>query len=112
MTTFGTSASYIAACMKAGVEPGAGRDLSRLRAVGSTGSPLAPGGLRVGLRARGARHVAVLDVAAAPTCAPRSSAAARSCPSTRASSSAARWAPTSTPSTRTASRWSTRSASS
>jgi acetoacetyl-CoA synthetase len=28
--------------MKAGVEPAAGRDLSRLRAVGSTGSPLAP----------------------------------------------------------------------
>jgi acetoacetyl-CoA synthetase len=44
ITTFGTSASYIAACMKAGVEPGAGRDLSRLRAVGSTGSPLAPEG--------------------------------------------------------------------
>ena len=43
-TCFGTSASYIAACMKAGVEPGAGRDLSRLRAVGSTGSPLSPEG--------------------------------------------------------------------
>ena len=41
---FGTSASYIAACMKAGVEPGAGRDLSRLSAVGSTGSPLSPEG--------------------------------------------------------------------
>jgi acetoacetyl-CoA synthetase len=44
VTTFGTSASYIAACMKAGVEPGAGRDLSPLRAVGSTGSPLSPEG--------------------------------------------------------------------
>jgi acetoacetyl-CoA synthetase len=44
ITTFGTSASYIAACMKAGVEPGAGRDLSRLKAVGSTGSPLSPEG--------------------------------------------------------------------
>jgi acetoacetyl-CoA synthetase len=44
INTFGTSAAYIAACMKAGVEPGAGRDLSRLRAVGSTGSPLAPEG--------------------------------------------------------------------
>jgi acetoacetyl-CoA synthetase len=44
VTTFGTSASYIAACMKAGVEPGAGRDLSRLQAVGSTGSPLSPEG--------------------------------------------------------------------
>ncbi len=44
VTTFGTSASYIAACMKAGVEPAGGRDLSRLKAVGSTGSPLAPEG--------------------------------------------------------------------
>jgi acetoacetyl-CoA synthetase len=44
MTCFGTSASYIASCMKAGVEPAAGRDLSALRAVGSTGSPLAPEG--------------------------------------------------------------------
>ena len=44
MTCFGTSASYVAACMKAGVEPGDGRDLSRLRAVGSTGSPLSPEG--------------------------------------------------------------------
>jgi len=44
VTMFGTSASYIAACMKDGVEPGDGRDLSRLKAVGSTGSPLAPEG--------------------------------------------------------------------
>jgi len=44
MTCFGTSASYIAGCMKDGVEPGAGRDLSALRSVGSTGSPLAPEG--------------------------------------------------------------------
>jgi acetoacetyl-CoA synthetase len=41
-TCFGTSASYVAACMKAGVEPSSGRDLSALRSVGSTGSPLAP----------------------------------------------------------------------
>jgi acetoacetyl-CoA synthetase len=46
MTTFGTSASYIASCMKAGVEPARGRDLSRLKAVGSTGSPLSPEGFR------------------------------------------------------------------
>jgi acetoacetyl-CoA synthetase len=44
VTMFGTSASYIAACMKAGVEPAAGRDLGRLKAVGSTGSPLSPEG--------------------------------------------------------------------
>jgi acetoacetyl-CoA synthetase len=43
-TTFGTSAAYIAACMKEGVKPGDGRDLSRLRSVGSTGSPLSPEG--------------------------------------------------------------------
>jgi acetoacetyl-CoA synthetase len=46
VTCFGTSASYIAACMKEGVEPGAGRDLSALRAVGSTGSPLSPEGFQ------------------------------------------------------------------
>ena len=44
VTMFGTSAAYIAACMKAGVEPGRGRDLSALKAVGSTGSPLSPEG--------------------------------------------------------------------
>ena len=45
VTCFGTSASYISACMKDGVEPAAdGRDLSKLRSVGSTGSPLAPEG--------------------------------------------------------------------
>jgi len=46
MTCFGTSASYIAACMKADVQPAASRDLSRLSAVGSTGSPLAPEGFQ------------------------------------------------------------------
>ncbi|MHA6623732.1 acetoacetate--CoA ligase [Pseudonocardia sp. DLS-67] len=42
ITVFGTSASYLAACMKAGIAPGAAHDLSDLHAVGSTGSPLAP----------------------------------------------------------------------
>ncbi len=46
VTCFGTSASFIAQCMKQGVEPGAGRDLSALRSVGSTGSPLAPEGFQ------------------------------------------------------------------
>jgi acetoacetyl-CoA synthetase len=45
ITCFGTSASYIAACMKAGIEPSA-HDLSHLRSVGSTGSPLAPEGFQ------------------------------------------------------------------
>jgi acetoacetyl-CoA synthetase len=42
VTMFGTSAAYIGACMKAGLEPGDGRDLSALKAIGSTGSPLSP----------------------------------------------------------------------
>jgi acetoacetyl-CoA synthetase len=46
MTCFGTSAAYIAACMKDGVGPSSGRDLSRLRSVGSTGSPLSPEGFQ------------------------------------------------------------------
>jgi acetoacetyl-CoA synthetase len=46
ITTFGTSAAFIASCMKAGVIPDEGRDLSALRAVGSTGSPLAPEGFQ------------------------------------------------------------------
>lgn len=40
ITCFGTSAGYITACMKAGIEPGQTYDLSKLRAIGSTGSPL------------------------------------------------------------------------
>jgi acetoacetyl-CoA synthetase len=46
MTCFGTSAAFISACMKDGVRPGEGRDLSALEAVGSTGSPLAPEGFQ------------------------------------------------------------------
>ena len=45
-TCFGTSASFLASCMKAGVRPADGRDLSALRSVGSTGSPLSPEGFR------------------------------------------------------------------
>ena len=44
ITCFGTSASFIANCMKEGVEPSQGRDLSALVSVGSTGSPLSPEG--------------------------------------------------------------------
>ncbi|MDX6697571.1 MAG: acetoacetyl-CoA synthetase [Solirubrobacteraceae bacterium] len=44
VTSFGTGASFIAGCMKADVHPGRDLDLSRLRSVGSTGSPLAPEG--------------------------------------------------------------------
>ncbi len=46
MTFFGTSAAYIASCMKAGIEPGKTYDLSKLRGIGSTGSPLPPEGFQ------------------------------------------------------------------
>ncbi len=42
MTVFGTSAKYIDALSKQGVEPIRSHDLSSLRAILSTGSPLAP----------------------------------------------------------------------
>ena len=41
VTVFGTSAKYLALCEKEGLEPGRSHDLSALRAVLSTGSPLA-----------------------------------------------------------------------
>lgn len=44
LKVFGTSAAFITACMKAGLEPGKNHDLSNLRAIGSTGSPLPPEG--------------------------------------------------------------------
>src|ERR671911_312369 len=44
MTHFGTSASYLTGCMNAGIEPGRDFDLSHLKGVGSTGSPLPPEG--------------------------------------------------------------------
>jgi acetoacetyl-CoA synthetase len=43
-TWFGTSAPFLLACRKAGLEPGREADLSRLRAIGSTGAPLPPEG--------------------------------------------------------------------
>jgi acetoacetyl-CoA synthetase len=43
-TVFGTSAKYIDALAKTGLEPGKTRDLSALRALLSTGSPLSPEG--------------------------------------------------------------------
>ena len=45
-TCFGTSASFLASSMKAGVRPAEDRDLSALRSVGSTGSPLSPEAFR------------------------------------------------------------------
>lgn len=42
VTVFGTSARYLAACAKASLKPGEEYDLSAMRAILSTGSPLAP----------------------------------------------------------------------
>jgi acetoacetyl-CoA synthetase len=42
MTCMGVSAGWLGACAKAGVEPARDYDLRALRAIGSTGSPLAP----------------------------------------------------------------------
>jgi len=42
ITHFGTSAPFLVACMKAGISPKADFDLSNLRSIGSTGSPLPP----------------------------------------------------------------------
>ena len=46
VTVLGTSAAQILAGMKAGIHPGRDHDLSAVRAIGSTGSPLPPEGFR------------------------------------------------------------------
>jgi acetoacetyl-CoA synthetase len=46
VTYAGTGAPYLLACMKEGMRPAAENDLSRLRGIGSTGSPLPPEGFR------------------------------------------------------------------
>ncbi|WP_151759089.1 acetoacetate--CoA ligase [Dictyobacter vulcani] len=46
ITVFGTSAGYLTACMKAEITPGQTYQLTQLRALGSTGSPLPPEGFR------------------------------------------------------------------
>lgn len=42
ITHFGTSAPFLMACLKAGLQPGQQYDLKNLRSVSSTGSPLPP----------------------------------------------------------------------
>lgn len=46
MTYFGTSAAFVNACMKAEIHPQQDFDLSQIRAVGSTGSPLTVNGFQ------------------------------------------------------------------
>jgi acetoacetyl-CoA synthetase len=45
-TVFGTSAAFIMSCMNERMEPGVAHDLSALKTVGSTGSPLSPAGFK------------------------------------------------------------------
>ncbi|URN18100.1 MULTISPECIES: acetoacetate--CoA ligase [Streptomyces] len=45
-TLYGTSAAYVMACRKAGVHPSRDHDLSRIKCVATTGSPLPPDGFR------------------------------------------------------------------
>ena len=44
LTYFGAGAAFYQGCLKAGISPGKSLDLSALRAIGSTGSPLSPEG--------------------------------------------------------------------
>lgn len=46
ITHFGTSAGHIAASMQEGIQPALAGDLTSLRFLGSTGSPLSPAGFR------------------------------------------------------------------
>ena len=46
VTYFGTGAPYLLTCAKAGLAPGRELDLSALRGIGSTGSPLPPEGFQ------------------------------------------------------------------
>ncbi len=46
MTYFGTAAAFISGCIKAGIHPNEQYDLSRIKAVGSTGSPLSLAGFQ------------------------------------------------------------------
>jgi acetoacetyl-CoA synthetase len=53
VTYAGTGAPYLLACMKEGLRPATEHDLSALRGVGSTGSPLPPEGFRWGYQELG-----------------------------------------------------------
>jgi acetoacetyl-CoA synthetase len=46
VTYLGVGAPYLLACMKAGLHPGREHDLSAVKGIGSTGSPLPPEGFR------------------------------------------------------------------
>jgi acyl-CoA synthetase (AMP-forming)/AMP-acid ligase II len=100
VTFFGAGAAYFTNCMKAGLVAKDCGDLSRVRALGSTGSPLPEevqrwGSGRSSRRAR--RRCGGATFRAAPTSAAPSSAATASCPKCpgrcNAVNSATRWRP-------------------
>ena len=59
VSCFGASAAFLSGCMKAGLDPAAGGRLSRLKSIGSTGSPLPPEVFRWVYERFGARAMAV-----------------------------------------------------
>jgi acetoacetyl-CoA synthetase len=61
VTLFGTSAPFIQSCLKAGLRPRDTTDLSRLRALGSTGAPLSVDGFRWVAEAAG-EHIQICSV--------------------------------------------------
>ena len=71
ITYFGTSAPFIHACLRAGLRPGAEVDLSCVRGIGSTGSPLSAEGSS-GSTIRWARNCSLTRSAGARTFAPAS----------------------------------------
>ena len=105
VTFFGTSAPFLLACRKAGVEPGAVADLSALRvAVGSTGAPLPAEGFEWVYEAVKGDVLLSSISGGSDVC----TAFVGGCPlfrCGRARSRAATWAPGSRPTTRRAGRW-------
>ena len=77
ITFFGTSPGYLGAIEKAGERPGERHDLSAMRSIGVTGSPLPSSTFRWVYDAVG-RTSSSVRCPAAPT-SPRSSAARRCC---------------------------------
>ncbi|KAA9164389.1 acetoacetate--CoA ligase [Amycolatopsis acidicola] len=61
VTVFGVSAPYVQSCLKAGLRPRDTVDLSAMRALGSTGSPLSPEGFRWIAEAAG-EHIQICSV--------------------------------------------------
>jgi acetoacetyl-CoA synthetase len=103
-TLFGTSAKYIDACAKGGIEPARTHRLTTVRAITSTGSPLVAESFDLRLHQGEEGRAPRLDLGAAPTSSRASCSACRPSRCGAARSRAAGSASRSTSSTRTASR--------